>query len=135
MESSVRTNPPCAKRPHESTLADGGSAKICYAARHAISSCVPASLYGGRLFCGQLIGAMSECACPHCRPHDPDYRYTEAHRLDCEARKVIEWTLQQRREYLDNVERMRGKTMRTKLEEAIRKNWPSRQKTSNASGA
>ena len=78
---------------------------------------------------------MSECMCPHCRPYDPDYSYTEAHRIECEARKVLTWTLLQRREYLDNVERMRGQQARANLEQAIKHAWSSRQQTSPASDA
>lgn len=72
---------------------------------------------------------MSDCACPHCRPYDPDYRYTEAHRLDCEARKVMTWNLQTRREYLANVERMRGPQARQQLEQALASAWRSRKQT------
>ena len=34
---------------------------------------------------------------------------TEAHRRACEAREVLLWPLEQRREYLRDVERIRGK--------------------------
>ncbi|MCU0810137.1 MAG: hypothetical protein MUE59_03725 [Thiobacillaceae bacterium] len=41
----------------------------------------------------------------------------------------------QRREYLDNVERMRGQQARANLEQAIKLAWGSRQQTTPESSA
>jgi hypothetical protein len=48
--------------------------------------------------------SASECPCPSCRPSDPSPSYTEAYRLVCEARHVLTWPIQDRRDYLERIE-------------------------------
>lgn len=53
-------------------------------------------------------------------------KYSEAWRKECEARWVLDKTLQMRREYLANVEDKRGKQARLELEQEIYRLWKSK---------
>jgi hypothetical protein len=49
--------------------------------------------------------------------------YSEAWRLECEAREVLSWKLDKRRKFLVMVEKERGKAGREKLEGEILRLW------------
>ncbi len=57
--------------------------------------------------------------------------YSEAWRLECEAREVLSWKLADRRKFLVEVEKHRGLKGRQKLEEEILRLWNLRTKQSN----
>jgi len=48
---------------------------------------------------------------------------TEEHRFQCEVNDIAGRSLQQRRMYLDEVEKMRGKPAANKLRSALRALW------------
>lgn len=54
---------------------------------------------------------------------------TEAHRRACEAREVLRWPLERRREYLTAVERQRGKVAADILRAEVKVQHAARQKT------
>ncbi len=66
---------------------------------------------------------MQVCRCERCCPGDPLPTYTEAYRLACEVRSVLRRSLEQRREYLQAVEKARGLSGRRVLEAAILAEW------------
>lgn len=51
---------------------------------------------------------------------------SESFRSECEARFVLSKPLSERRKYLDDVEKHRGKSGRTYLETALQKEWNKR---------
>ena len=59
---------------------------------------------------------------------DADAQAVEAHRRACEAREVLRWPLEQRREYLAAVERQRGKVAADILRAEIKAQHAARQK-------
>ena len=48
------------------------------------------------------------------------YAATSAHRLACEARELLRWPLETRRDYLTDIERLRGKLATDQLREALK---------------
>jgi hypothetical protein len=50
-------------------------------------------------------------------------KYSEEWRRICEATSTLKTPLQQRRKYLDQVEKVRGKVARQELETEILKQW------------
>lgn len=66
------------------------------------------------------------CGCESCaaaRGDEPAPTYTRDHRMACEVRYALARPLQQRRDYLDLVERSRGLAARRALEAAIVAAW------------
>lgn len=57
--------------------------------------------------------------------------YSEAYRLECEARSVLKLPFKRRRIHLDEIERIRGKPARQTLEDAI---WREFKRTESAGG-
>jgi hypothetical protein len=55
--------------------------------------------------------------------------YSEAWRLECEAREVLSWKLDKRRKFLVMVEKERGKAGREKLEGEILRLWNLKKST------
>jgi len=51
---------------------------------------------------------------------DPLYAATSAHRLACEARELLRWPLETRRDYLADIERLRGNLAASQLREALK---------------
>lgn len=56
----------------------------------------------------------------------PTDTYSEEWRHECEARQVLKWGLQERREYLQLVGSKRGIEARLKLEDKVRELWKTR---------
>lgn len=54
------------------------------------------------------------------------FSYSEQHRRECEARWVLKLPLAKRREYLESLEKPRGKAGREYLEAEIRKQWEAK---------
>lgn len=57
-----------------------------------------------------------------------DPQAVESHRRACEAREVLRWPLEQRRDYLTAVERQRGKIAADILRAEIKAQHAARQK-------
>lgn len=57
---------------------------------------------------------------------DRDYRASEQFRAICEARYVLAKPLAERRQYLDDVGKVRGAAARKYLERVIRSEWEKR---------
>lgn len=56
------------------------------------------------------------------------FSYSEQHRRECEARWVLKLPLTKRREYLESLEKPRGKAGREYLEAEIKKQWELRRR-------
>ena len=66
-----------------------------------------------------LRGLLTGCRCEQCTD-DPAPTWTEAWRLECEARAVLKMpTREARRDYLASIEKLRGAPGRQRLEAAI----------------
>ena len=57
---------------------------------------------------------------------DEQAALTEAHRLACEARQVLAWPLDKRRDYLARVAEKRGADACEYLKAAIKQQWAKR---------
>ncbi len=65
---------------------------------------------------------MTACMCPQCMAL-PLHSYTPAFRLECEARAVLAWPIEARREYLAS-RPVQGR--RADLEEVMRRQFDAR---------
>lgn len=62
---------------------------------------------------------MAECHCERCQPDSPKKTYSESWRVECLARELMRWTLDERRTYL---EKMDPRT-RQELEAELMRRW------------
>lgn len=66
------------------------------------------------------------CPCPLCRPDHPAPTYTRAWALECEAREVLAMSDSARKDYLDAIEKKRGRVAYLALVDEIarvERNW------------
>ena len=63
---------------------------------------------------------MTPCRCERCCPDNPAPTYTEAYRLECQARSVAAMpSLEARRAYLDRWYQRHGKDSTERLKDAV----------------
>lgn len=63
---------------------------------------------------------------------EPIYAATSAHRLACEARELLRWSLDARRAYLADIERIRGNAAAAALRAALKTQHAAAQKAKQA---
>lgn len=67
------------------------------------------------------------CMCEACAVI-PAPTWTQAYRVACEVRQVMQWDKPTRADYFERVERSRGRKARVRLMDAVNREWAAQQK-------